>query len=60
MWTENMPENLSGDILIIPGGKGARRLVRYEADILDLDIAMLVTHALGYDWDPEEEEGIFR
>lgn len=146
MWTENMPENLSGDILIIPGGKGARRLVRYEADIhkilknvvnnhsfcimvgsgsaavaqtgalfrrricdypmdenwshmftagvyratetkwvadgkyysavsaltamdmslniladiLDLDIAMQVAHALGYDWDPDEEEGIFR
>lgn len=33
VWTENMKPDLSGDILIIPGGKGARRLVRYEEGI---------------------------
>jgi transcriptional regulator GlxA family with amidase domain len=146
VWTEYMDESLKGDILIIPGGKGARRAIRGDeslcrllkkiverhsfcamfgsgifllaqtgvlyrrrvcdypmddnwnrmftaavyrtedtrwaadgkfysasspvagidmclnllADLTDLDLAFKIAAELGYAWDPDEEEGIYR
>ncbi|UWP59881.1 DJ-1/PfpI family protein [Ruminococcus gauvreauii] len=36
VWTEPLEENAGGDILLIPGGKGARRLILQEQDTLRL------------------------
>lgn len=33
IWTDYLDESVSGDVLIIPGGKGARRFIRSEEDI---------------------------
>lgn len=146
VWTDFLDERVSGDVLIIPGGKGARRLIREDenlcwllkkivekhsfcvmlgsgisllgqtgvlyrrrvcdypmdqnwnrmftaaiyrskgirwaadgkfytasspvagvdmclnilADLTDLDVAEQVAAELGYEWDPDEEEGIDR
>lgn len=30
IWTDCLTESVTGDILIIPGGKGARRFIRYD------------------------------
>ena len=146
VWTEYADEKLTGDVLIIPGGKGARRLIRDDnrmcsilkkmverhsfcvmvgsgislisqtgalcrrrvcdyamdqnwnrmftagvyrnaqvrwaadgkyysavspvaaldmslnilADLTDLDIAVRIARELGYEWDPDEEDGIDR
>lgn len=146
VWTDYIDENLSGDVLIIPGGKGARRMIRDDnklcsilkkvvdhhsfcvmvgsgisllsqtgvlyrrrvcdyvmdqnwnrmftagiyrnaqvkwaadgkyysavssvaaldmclnvlADLTDLDLAVRIAKELGYEWDPDEEDGIDR
>lgn len=146
VWTDFADENLSGDVLIIPGGKGARRLIRDDnklcgmlkkivehhstcvmvgsgisllaqtgvlyrrrvcdyvtdkngnrmftagvyrspemkwvadgkyysavssvaaldmclnvlADLTDLDVAVRIAKEMGYEWDPEDEDGIDR
>lgn len=33
IWTEHLTENISGDIFIVPGGKGARRFIRQDEDV---------------------------
>ncbi len=36
VWTDFADENLSGDVLIIPGGKGARRMIREDNRLCSL------------------------
>ena len=36
VWTDFLDERLSGDILIIPGGRGARRIIREDIDLCRL------------------------
>lgn len=43
IWTDFLDENLNGDILIIPGGKGARRLIWGDEKVCRL-IKQIVDH----------------
>ena len=36
VWTDFADEQLSGDVLIIPGGKGARRIIRDDSKMCTL------------------------
>jgi len=45
IWTNFMDERLAGDILIIPGGKGARRLIRSDASTCDLLKKVIEQHS---------------
>lgn len=44
VWTEFLDSNVSGDILIIPGGKGARRIIRDNEDLCKLLIKIIEHH----------------
>lgn len=43
IWTESVDSSLSGDVLVIPGGKGARRLIRGEKNMCGL-LKQLIEH----------------
>lgn len=45
VWTDFADEKLSGDVLIIPGGKGARRMIRDDNDLCALLKKMIEHHA---------------
>ena len=45
VWTDTVCENISGDVLIIPGGKGARRMIRDNVSLCGVLKKMVESHS---------------